>query len=269
MIRKFTHRVGLAALLLGYSGALFAAQAAPDPLFEPILDDLQQELPDGWQFRLPAALPSDSELYPFISQASETEVVVSLGLTPDCADPSCAVGLIGVTDVEPTADNWPPTGDNVTPVDLGPGIEGYYLQRGEGEAMNQLVMWQQDGLTYAIATLADSSSQEEFIAIARSMASEPPISAAEDGSLEDDAIEDGSIEDGAIEDAPLEDIPAEDPITPMDEPESPAGDPISPTEEPMSPTDEPLDPSADPMSPTDEPLDPVESPATPLEELPE
>ncbi|MEO0491150.1 MAG: hypothetical protein AAFZ49_16600, partial [Cyanobacteria bacterium J06659_2] len=141
MIRKFTHRVGLAALLLGYSGALFAAQAAPDPLFEPILDDLQQELPDGWQFRLPAALPSDSELYPFISQASDTEVVVSLGLTPDCADPSCAVGLIGVTDVEPTADNWPPTGENVTPVDLGPGIEGYYLLRGEGEAMNQLVMW--------------------------------------------------------------------------------------------------------------------------------
>ncbi|MEM7648511.1 MAG: hypothetical protein AAF283_05005, partial [Cyanobacteria bacterium P01_A01_bin.70] len=145
------------------------------------------------------------------------------------------------------------------PVDLGPGIEGYYLLRGEGEAMNQLVMWQQDGLTYAIATLADSSSQEEFIAIARSMASEPPISAAEDG----------AIEDGAIEDAPLEDIPAEDPIAPMDEPESPAGDPISPTEEPMSPTDEPLDPSAEPMSPTDEPLDPMESPATPLEELPQ
>ena len=249
MIRKFTHRVGLAALLLGYSGALFAAHAAPDPLFEPILDDLQQELPDGWQFRLPATLPSDSELYPFISQASDTEVVVSLGLTPDCADPSCAVGLIGVTDVEPTDDNWPPTGENVTPVDLGPGIEGYYLLRGEGEAMNQLVMWQQDGLTYAIATLADSSSQEEFIAIARSMVSEPPISASEDGTLEG--------------------IPSEDPMGPMDEPESPAGAPISPDEAPLSPTDEPLDPSTDPMSPMDQPTDPVEAPATPLEELPE
>ena len=249
MIRKFTHRVGLAALLLGYSGALFAAHAAPDPLFEPILDDLQQELPDGWQFRLPATLPSDSELYPFISQASDTEVVVSLGLTPDCADPSCAVGLIGVTDVEPTDDNWPPTGENVTPVDLGPGIEGYYLLRGEGEAMNQLVMWQQDGLTYAIATLADSSSQEEFIAIARSMVSEPPFSASEDGTLEG--------------------IPSEDPMGPMDEPESPAGAPISPDEAPLSPTDEPLDPSTDPMSPMDQPTDPVEAPATPLEELPE
>ncbi|MGD1942304.1 MAG: hypothetical protein ACFB0G_13425 [Leptolyngbyaceae cyanobacterium] len=254
MIRKFTHRVGLAALLLGYSGALFAANAAPDPLFEPILDDLQQELPDGWQFRLPSTLPSDDELYPFISQASDTEVVVSLALTPDCADPSCAIGLIGVTDVEPTADNWPPTGENVTPVELGPGIEGYYLLRGEGEAMNQLVMWQQDGLTYAIATLADSSSQEEFIEIARSMVSEPPISASEDGMTEDNT---------------LEEIPSEEPMRPIDDLESPADDPIRPDEAPMSPTDEPLDPSADPMSPMDQPTDPVEAPTAPLEELPE
>ncbi|MBE7384024.1 MAG: hypothetical protein F6J95_021725 [Leptolyngbya sp. SIO1E4] len=176
MMRKLPSKLGLAALLIGVSGAFTAAGAAPDPLFEPVLDEIRQELPEGWQFRLPAAVPSESELYPFISEASDTQLIVSLGLTPDCAAPDCTIGMIGVTNVEPTATDWPPEGRDVTPVDLSEGVQGYHLLRGEGAATNQLVMWQQDGLTYAIATLADAAPQEAFVAMARSMANEPPIS---------------------------------------------------------------------------------------------
>ena len=68
MIRKFTHRVGLAALLLGYSGALFAAHAAPDPLFEPILDDLQQEL---------AQQPQDASVSPALSESDRYQALIS------------------------------------------------------------------------------------------------------------------------------------------------------------------------------------------------
>ncbi|MBE9139194.1 hypothetical protein IQ254_18670 [Nodosilinea sp. LEGE 07088] len=177
MTRQLSSRVGLAALLLGFSSAFSIAHAAPDPLFEPILQDIQQELPPGWQFRLPAAVPSDSDLYPFISQASDTELIVSLGLTPDCADTSCTIGMIGATNAGPIVENWPPEGQNVTPVELGEGIQGYHLLQGESDAMNQLVMWQQDGLTYAIVTMASDPPQAEFVAIARSMVSEPPIRA--------------------------------------------------------------------------------------------
>ncbi|MGF1569369.1 MAG: hypothetical protein ACFCVD_15090 [Nodosilinea sp.] len=176
MLKQVSHQVGLAALLIACSGAFGAAQAAPDPLFDAVLDDIRQELPEGWQFRLPTAVPSESELYPFISQATDTELIVSLGVTPDCAEASCSIGMIGVTNARSAPENWPPEGQNVTPVELSEGIQGYHFLQGEADTMNQLVMWQQDGLTYAIVTLANDPPQEEFVAIARSMANEPPIS---------------------------------------------------------------------------------------------
>ena len=175
MIKKLPIKVGLAALLVDISGTFTAASAAPDPLFEPVIDEIRQELPEGWRFRLPSDIPSDGELYPFISEASDTRLVVSLGLTPDCAATDCTIGMIGVTSEESLSGNRPPSGERVTPVDLGAGIEGYHFLRGEGAASNRLVMWQQDGLTYAIVALADVTPEEQLVAIARSMANEPPI----------------------------------------------------------------------------------------------
>ena len=172
MIKRFSRKVGLAVLLVGISGAFTATSAAPDPLFEPVMDEIRQELPEGWQFRLPPNIPSESELYPFISEASDTRLVVSLGITPDCAAADCTIGMIGATSEEA---DWPPAGNSVTSVDLGAGVEGYHMVRGEGDASNRLVMWQQDGLTYAIVTLADLAPEEQLVAIARSMATEAPI----------------------------------------------------------------------------------------------
>ena len=172
MIGKLLSKIGLAAFLVGISGAFTGAGAAPDPLFEPVIDEIRQELPEGWQFRLPSDIPSEGELYPFISEASDTRLVVSLGITPDCAATNCTIGMIGVTS---EADNWPPAGNSVTSVDLGAGVEGYHMVRGEGDASNRLVMWQQDELTYAIVALAEITPEEQLVAIARSMATEAPI----------------------------------------------------------------------------------------------
>ncbi|MEO1148730.1 MAG: DUF4367 domain-containing protein [Cyanobacteria bacterium J06638_22] len=175
MMRKLSKQISLAALLSGISGAFVAAYAAPAPVFEPILNDIQQELPEGLQFRLPADLPIEGELYPFVSGTSETELVVSLGATPDCSDPSCIISTIRATSVDVVAQGWPTSGENITPVTVNEGIEGYHYMFGEGDAISQLLMWQQDGLTYMITIATNDLPQEEFIAIARSMASEQPI----------------------------------------------------------------------------------------------
>ncbi|MDB9529174.1 hypothetical protein PN498_24490 [Oscillatoria sp. CS-180] len=179
MTTKFFRQAGLAALFIGLSSAFTAAHAAPDPLFAPVLDEIRAELPEGWQFRLPAEVPSEGEIYPFISSASDTELVVSLGITPDCADPSCTVGMIAATDTEISPEDLA-AAENVTPVELNTDIQGYHLLLGEGDTANQLVMWQQDGLTYTVVALANDPPQEQFVDIARSMANEAPISSMAD-----------------------------------------------------------------------------------------
>ena len=176
MINKFLNTIGLTVCLLGLSTSFTVASASPAPLFEPVLDDIRRELPEGWQMRLPSSLPSNSELFPFISEATDIKLVISLGLTPDCASATCTIGMIGATDADATVQDWPPAGRNVTPVDLSQEIQGYHLLRGEGDATNQLIMWQQDGLVYGIVTMAGALNQEQLVTIARSMASEPPIS---------------------------------------------------------------------------------------------
>lgn len=93
---KPLREIGLAVLLVGFSSAFTAANATPEPMFAPVLEEILQELLQGWQFRLTAAVPSDSELYPFISEASDTKLVVSLGITSNCASPDLTIS--------PTAD---------------------------------------------------------------------------------------------------------------------------------------------------------------------
>lgn len=253
MFTKLLNKVGLATLFVGLSTIFAAANAAPDPLFEPVLDDIRSELPEGWQFRLPSVLPADSEIYPFVSEASDTQLVVSLGITPDCASADCIIGMIGALDVEANAGSWPPEGPSVKPVDLGQDLEAYYFLQGEGNTTNQLVMWQQDGLLYGIATLAAAMPEDQVVEMARSMAAEPPIDA--DASIDGEPPVDGEapinseppidseapIDGGApIDDPPITDEPpvGEPPIT--DEP--PVGEPPITDEPPVGEppiTDEP------------------------------
>ncbi|MBE9100131.1 hypothetical protein [Vacuolonema iberomarrocanum] len=176
MMKKLLVSIGLAPLLLGCAGNFAAANAAPAPLFDPVLDDIRRELPAGWQFRLPASIPGEGDLYPFISEATDTKLVISLGMTPDCNAMNCTIGMIGATDAESVTTDWPPEGRDRTSVSLTEEVDGYHLLRGEGPAAVRYVMWQQDGLVYAIATLADALPQDELVSVARSMATESPIS---------------------------------------------------------------------------------------------
>ncbi|MEL6453111.1 MAG: hypothetical protein AAFQ40_00155 [Cyanobacteria bacterium J06623_5] len=172
--RKFA-LVALATLFTGVWVSVPMANAAPDPVFDTAIDDIRQALPEGWQFRLPSTLLSEGELYPFVSESSDTTVVISLGVTPDCAASNCTIGMFGATDSEEALSSWPPEGNSVSTFEMGDRLEGYHLVQGAGPGANRLVMWRQDGLTYAIATLAEAMTEAQLIEVARSTAFETPI----------------------------------------------------------------------------------------------
>lgn len=141
---------------------------------------IRNQLPKGMKMRLPSSLPlvpPDVMLYPYIMSNNEV-FSVALANTLDCSSSdnssSCTVGGLGV--FTPFGSKvWPPKGDNITPVDLGNGIQGLYLTRGES---SQYVFWEQDGLKYAVGLGEGSTkdiSKQQMIDMATSMASEPPI----------------------------------------------------------------------------------------------
>lgn len=154
------------------------ASAEPAPLFQPIVDDIRNQLPSGLKMRLPADLPAGNiELYPYIDSDS-TSFRVNLAFQPNCALPSCTIGGFGVFTQEGSK-VWPPLGDNITQVDLGKGIRGYYLTRGQEDNRLRYVFWEQDGLKYAVGAGAFAITQEELVEIAKSMVEEPAITAAQ------------------------------------------------------------------------------------------
>ena len=177
MLTKRLAPIGLAPLLLGCVGHFAIANAAPAPLFNSVLDDIRRQLPAGLEIRLPASIPGEVDLYPFISEATNTKLVISLGITPDCdATQACIVGVIGATNAEAALATWPPEGRDRTRVSVTDEIQGYHFLEGNGQSTVQFVMWQQGGMEYAVGTFADALTRGELVAIARSMATEAPIS---------------------------------------------------------------------------------------------
>lgn len=146
--------------------AILPVLAAPAPVFEPILDELSTS---ARPVRLPTFVPSDVELYPFVRQHFGI-LILNLGVTPNCEASSC-MGLNIATTPEPSY--WPPPeDDSLTPVDLGNGIQGYSTGGGGFGS----VQWIQGGSLYALTYKMELFSSEDAIAMAISMASEPPVS---------------------------------------------------------------------------------------------
>jgi hypothetical protein len=156
------------------------AFAEPAPLFQPLVEDIRNQLPKGSKIRLPAFMPESSiPLYPYI-HSDKNIFAVNIAITPDCATAknasSCTAGGFGVFTTN--SKNTPPKGDNVTPITLGNGVKGFYFTRGSGENLHQYVFWQQDGLQYGLGVGGGASAdvtQQELIDIAASTVNEAPI----------------------------------------------------------------------------------------------
>ena len=156
---------------------------------------IRNQLPQGTEIRLPSTLPTynrsllskayshfsaDGNIYPYVDSNGEA-ITVNVGVTPNCASSTrpdrCTIGSIGVfKSREPKF--WPPKGENITPVDLGNGISGFYFTRGTGHNTLRYVFWKQDGLEFALGSAAVAISQQQIIDTAISAAHEPPITSA-------------------------------------------------------------------------------------------
>ncbi|PSB01618.1 hypothetical protein [Merismopedia glauca] len=165
-----------ASSLVGVSllANLSSATAAPAPIFQPIISELQSKLPSGWKLRLPAYLPSAPvQLYAYV-RSSPVITQVNIATSPDCATSSqplsCTVGGIGV--ISPQRKNWLPAQQKFSRVSLSRGIKGYYLTRDGGK----FIFWEQEGQRYTLGAIAQGISTQDLIEIVNSAINESPIS---------------------------------------------------------------------------------------------
>ena len=187
--------ISLAVVGVGLLTKMQSTPADPAPIFQPILSDIRKQLPQGTEIRLPSTLPTfnrsllskaysnfpvDGNIYPYVDSNDEA-ITVNVGVTPNCASSTrpdrCTIGSIGVFKSR-VPKFWPPKGENITPVDLGNGISGFYFTRGTGHNTLRYVFWKQDGLTYGLVAIAFGISQQQIIDTAISAANEPPITSA-------------------------------------------------------------------------------------------
>ncbi len=168
-------QVLLGCLVLG-TGLLTSfpsATAQPAPLFQPLINDIRNELPKGWSIRLPSYFPTyPTKLYPYI-QSDSKGFRVNFAIKPNCSAPNCTIG--GLAMLKSDGKKFPPKGDNLTPINLSNGIRGYYFTLGSGRDKARYVYWEQDKDKFGIGGIAEVVSQKELIDIANSMANEPPI----------------------------------------------------------------------------------------------
>lgn len=156
-----------------------AAKAAPAPLFDAVLPDIQQQLPGDLQMRLPSYVPELTEpLYPSIA-VEEAGLVVYLSPDPECdraVQPDCmTVGGAAVMHPTAFADWQQRHQDDLTPVALSNNITGRTLILDYGEGEIRYVAWQQDQTGYVLGAFAEGLSQEEFLRVVNSMVESEPI----------------------------------------------------------------------------------------------
>ena len=165
--------VGICSML-GTSVAL----AAPAPVFSSVLEEISPSATTVHPVRLPTTVPSDIELHPSIFQDPLPDGLFMLRLDtePDCSAIDCVAMGIVITAESP---NWPPEDKQLTAVELGNGIQGYEVVSSVGGLGFGSVQWTQDESLYALSYKLDIFTTEDAIAMAASMASEPPFATSQ------------------------------------------------------------------------------------------
>ena len=90
---RITFTYGLAlnlGLVLAGSAMLspLSALAAPDPIFAPMLEEISASALANNPLRLPAVVPTDVELYPFVIE-TDTVIMLRLDTAPNCTADDC------------------------------------------------------------------------------------------------------------------------------------------------------------------------------------
>ncbi|NEQ42257.1 MAG: hypothetical protein F6K00_01330 [Leptolyngbya sp. SIOISBB] len=158
----------LTSLGLGMSSVLATTTvlAAPASVFGPILDDLPTDNPAIPALRMPTTVPTDVELHPSVIPEAG---IVFLNTEPGCEAIACTALVIAAESGPPPL--WPFIGANpMKSVELVDGVQAHFWER-DGMASFQ---WIQDDSFYILSYRQAIFPEEVAIAMATSMATEPP-----------------------------------------------------------------------------------------------
>ncbi len=170
--------LGTVVVGLGHS----AAQAQPDPLFFPHINDVIRSAPPGFPIRLPEEIkavggndPSDLNIQVF-SASTPTTVNVSLFSCENGTAPCYAGGISidrsSAVHAREELQRHKQVGDRLT---FRPGLVGYLVDGRKKRASERFtsVMWQQENVIYTLSF--PSGDRQAVIDMAGSMAISDPI----------------------------------------------------------------------------------------------
>ncbi|WP_237396883.1 hypothetical protein [Okeania sp. KiyG1] len=164
-------------------------------IFQPILRDIQQQLPSNWVMRLPSDIVMTRDdstrvlIYANVepSRGRENYLRISLTSRPNCQPRACQIGYLATFSKEDnTYSDWMNSYSSkyrrVAPITLANGIRGTYIDtdpRGASTGPFGVVLWEQDNQVFLVslgyASKNTQQSKQETIRVAMSMAKERPI----------------------------------------------------------------------------------------------
>jgi hypothetical protein len=169
--------------------------ATPDPIFNPVMHDLQRMLPTGWVMRLPSKIKiSDYKggfvrVFPTVGMLKNRKFFIGFKYKPNCEALACGAGMyieayrVGASDLTENK----PLGNIIT---LKPGIQATYHgncfdpynSRVGSRGRIHSVRWKQDNMIFSLFKGCPSSDikvskfeKRVLIEMAISMTNEPPI----------------------------------------------------------------------------------------------
>ena len=159
--------------------------AVPAQIFTPYLNEIANNIPPGWQMRLPSRIllsgPADED---FISELivrvfpSSTPSGLTVGLfscysgAVPCLVGSFSVDSVTSANAQRELQKHQAAAKAVT---LARGIKGYLLEGEEQNPSNifSSIMWEQEGMIYTVSFLA--GERQNILFMASSMANQSPI----------------------------------------------------------------------------------------------
>jgi hypothetical protein len=160
------------------------ASATPADVFQPHLEEIQQQLPTGYQLRLPSEIllggpglsPEDLRKLIVRVQPDDAQLTISL-LTCESGPHPCLVGSIATASAQSREAQLDLYFHELlsAPVTLAPDVVAYVQ---DGDRMKPAsdyssAMWEQDGMIYKVTFLG--AERQNILFMARSMATQQPI----------------------------------------------------------------------------------------------
>ena len=161
----------------------------PAPLFRPILQDIQNQIPPGLQMRLPTFMPDASgpipRYYPVVYADTDGLSIILAAGTETCLEQAqtngsvagvCYAGSINVSfkGNESTSSSANSSHESRAPITLKEGVRGFYtLGNRFGSGYRPYVQWEQDGMIYTIG--GHGMTRQQLLDVAISMANQPTI----------------------------------------------------------------------------------------------